>query len=389
MTIPSRLTPRPVRVGAIPLLVLVVALFAAACSASGATDVADAETSADAADTTDVADAETSADAADVAAGANGEATAAASSSVDTRVGDGDVPTADTACSPEHSGALIFLWHRLGSEHAAGSLTPSTPWGDGFYESASAQTAAYHYDLLAGAGADVALLSWWGTGDDGFSSHIDRAAEIYVQTAASDEHDISVAIFWEATSPRTLDADLARIAEFAASPSYLTIDGQPALFIYSRAWREIPDDTLAALTDDYFVVLEKFPRPDLIPATEGWTYWDIPWTDPDELDAKYDAVTGAGVSLAGFFMSGLDNSAPRAADEKPATVWPEGGPSPEWLRSQAEALCAHDPRIVVTPLNELGEHSAVEPTVEFGTAVYDEWVAISAELFGRSTGSAP
>ncbi|RMH75016.1 MAG: hypothetical protein D6683_11935, partial [Actinomyces sp.] len=62
---------------------------------------------------------------------------------------------ADAACSPEHSGALIFLWHRLGDEHAPGSLTPSTPWGDGFYESASDLTAAYHYDLLAGAGADV------------------------------------------------------------------------------------------------------------------------------------------------------------------------------------------------------------------------------------------
>ncbi len=309
------------------------------------------------------------------------------------------------ATTSRPAAVLVWAWYSSGKEYARGQLHSLDL---GLYDS---RDPAVHQDHIAkwkAAGINLVLLSWWGLPHGkGFKQHVHDAVQGYA--SALSDAQMSWAIFWEDTRPEDLEATLEQFSTWAAQPYYAHQGGKPLLFVYNRLYDTYPltDPLWGSLLESYHVVFDKVVEraiPEL-PKGAGYMYWDVPFTAESDVRRKYDLAKNNGEITRWFFVNhGFDNRGLFQPDETTCPgpnaggqVWPDGGSSPDWLRHQFNLALEYAPIGIIFPWNELGEHSAFEPTDPlfgnacggrgYGTTYYDLMKGLVEEFqaFGRQS----
>ncbi|RMG41439.1 MAG: hypothetical protein D6725_01360 [Planctomycetota bacterium] len=270
---------------------------------------------------------------------------------------------------------ICWMWHRRGRLQNTGATTSVL----GLYDSTDPRIQRAHIELWKQAGLTFAAGSWWGKGGDQWYQHIDAAFAGYLERCEG--LGFKICIYWEDVPGNNLDRTLRAIAQYAASPAYYKRHGLPVLFVYSRVYEKVGLDVLTALSDRYYLVLERPPVRKLPPELPLGCHWfGVPWTSPEHLLRQYNVVRdNPNWELFPLIYHGFDNTAAR----DPGTRWPAGGSSVEWFQKQLRLALSADPEHLMFPWNEMAEHSAFEPTVEFGRTYYDAMAKAVAEFINR------
>lgn len=312
--------------------------------------------------------------------------------------------SANSSAEP-YAAAWIACWFSEGRRYRPPlngpdrSLTPTrdgvTPW---LYGSADAATRERHLEILRSVDCNLALPSWWGTGGqsgDGFEPQVDQNVALYGETFTAAA--FPWAIFWDqanhtgknAATTRQLNADLRRLRQFASSPSYARVHGRPLLVVYRRVWREgLTAAQLGRIGREFTLIIDGHPRPSTLPPHHGYCLWSQPWMEEADVDQRYDAAADRQLPWLAWIFPGFDNRGSRGAEENGATVWPldepgfPDGPSTGWYEHEFANAMEHSPFMIGAVLNELSEHMAFEPTLEYGWTFTDK----TREIFRRFRG---
>lgn len=262
-------------------------------------------------------------------------------------------------------GTLVFLWYKQGREHANGQLRSLL----GLYDSTNPEAQEQHIAWWKEAGLNLVLLSWWGIRPTSFYGQIHDAAQGYITRL--EQHGMAWAIFWEDLAPAYEQETLAQLEEWTRYPHYYWREGKPVLFVYHRLYggRPLTETTFwEKLGKSYYLVLDKVPDGAIaaLPQGTGYTYWDVPFTAEGDLKRKYEAAqSNTKISRFFFVNHGFDN---RGIQGNKGVLWPKGvpgypdGSSPVWLQHQYCLAMLYSPNGIIFPFNELGEHTAFEPT---------------------------
>lgn len=139
---------------------------------------------------------------------------------------------ADSASADGH----LHHWGRVDRENRDIEQSEHFPTL-GPYDSYDRQIIDRHMRWAADAGIDTLIVSWWGHGD-----YTDGAMEPILE--AADEHGLRITAYYEGAPPdEAADSTASDIAglldKYADHPAWLTVDGQPVVFIYSRAVNQL------------------------------------------------------------------------------------------------------------------------------------------------------
>lgn len=267
---------------------------------------------------------------------------------------------------PKQAGVMVFLWHKGGQQHEPGSLVPTL----GLYDSDDADVQRKHVQLWKDAGISFVAGSWWGVSNNRWNQHVDDAFRGYLQRC--NEAGLQMCVYFEEI-PGGLQPNLERIREYAKSPGYYHLFGKPVLFVYDRVSRKLTQQQLLDLGKEFFCVYTG-PPVERVPEGLGFgAHWfKIPFIREDVLKDRYASVARRDDAvLFPLIYHGYDNSATRAAQKGGGKKWPPQGSNVQWFQHQLDLALAAHTRVLMFPWNELGEHSAFEPTKEFGTKYYD------------------
>lgn len=259
-------------------------------------------------------------------------------------------------------GVICYLWFLRGRMHGAGSLRSTL----GLYDSTDPEVQRAHIRLWKEAGVDFVAGSWWGLGESRFHQQIHQAAQGYLERCA--EEGMRWCIYLEEV-PGGLERNLEQVRKWTRSPAYYRWGERPVLFVYDRVYEQAPRSALLPYAKEFFLVLTS-PPVERLPADVGFGchWWKVPFIPEDFLRARYKAVLARkDLVLFPLVYHGFDNTAFAQEPKK----WPQRGSSLEWFRRQLDQALEHRPPVLMFSWNELGEHTAFEPTEEFGTRYYD------------------
>lgn len=251
--------------------------------------------------------------------------------------------------------------------HEPGSLVSQDL---GLYDSRNSSVHTDHISKWKASRINLVLLSWWGLAPSTFNQDIHEAVQGYASALRNAE--LPWAIFWEATRPQDLEETLALFSEWAAQPYYAHIEGKPLLFVYNRVYDTYPlnNPLWSKLLANYHIVFDKVIERAILdlPDGSGFTYWDVPFTSEVDLKRKYGLAADNDRITRWFFINhGFDNRGlfqPNVSTcPNEGVIWPSpNGSSPDWLRKQFDLAMSYAPTGIIFPWNEMGEHSAFEPT---------------------------
>ena len=246
--------------------------------------------------------------------------------------------------------AFYYPWYP--ENWTQGSIYPATrydPWL-GYYSDDLNSLALYqnHIAAMEYGHIQAGIASWWGQG-----SRTD--GRIGTMLAATHGTPFCWTLYYEPAvtgGPAQIAGDLAYIAaHYASDPSYLHVNGKPALFVYSRAEASCADAQTWVQTNNgqFYLNLQVFA---------GYRTCAV---QPDSWHQYGPAVAEdhqAGYSFSispGFFK--YDESTPRLA-RNTAT----------WQQNVADMVASNEPWQLITTFNEWLEGTAVENAVDWQTA---------------------
>ncbi len=257
---------------------------------------------------------------------------------------------APQAATPIVRAAFYYPWYPgAWTQHGVTPYTNYTP-SDGYYSSndptiIKQQIASMQYGHL-----DAGIISWWGQGSQ-------EDAVVPSDLAAADGTGFKWSLYYEPEgygdpSAAQIQSDLTYIkAKYAGNPNYLTIDGEPVIFVYAD-----PNDSCgmaqrwsqANAAEGFYTVLKVF---------SGYTSCGADasaWHQYAPAGAE-DHQQGYSFSVSpGFYKSG--EAAPRLARNVAA-----------WAQDVNDMVASKEPLQLVTTFNEWGEGSAVESAAQWAS----------------------
>ncbi|HET7900346.1 MAG TPA: DUF4082 domain-containing protein [Candidatus Nanopelagicales bacterium] len=286
-------------------------------------------------------------------------------------------PTA-TSTSPAYPGTgplratFYYPWFpEAWNQSGYNPFTDYTP-SAGFYDGSASSTLSRQIGDMQYAGLQAGIASWWGVG-----SRTDGRIPLLLAAARGTGFRWTLYYENEANASPTvaqISSDLDYIAaNYATDPSFLTIDGKPAIVVYGNGEDCTTADRWTQANNGRFhVILKVFSgyrtcasQPD------GWhQYGPASATDHQ---SGYSFVVSPG-----FWLKG--EAAPRLVRD-PA----------RFASDVATMVASHEPLQLVTTYNEWGEGTAVESAVEWASAsghgVYAD--ILRQHLVGDATTASP
>jgi len=265
------------------------------------------------------------------------------------------------------------------------------------YDSLDPDVIDLHIQQSVNAGIDAWIVSWWGDNTE-IRTICDRIAALQspLKIAAYYEKipGCSEQFCFELPGRERIAAastDITSLLEaLAHDPAWLTVEGEPVLFVYIRAmtqglflWDRIIQEIEAAypvfisgdasLTQLWPLVTPGFDQMHIYNPT-----WQMRYMGERTLryGAFCEAARSRGHSCALTVIPGYDDSALPSRD--PIVIDRENGAL--YQRLWATAVDADPDWILITSFNEWHEGSEIEPSLEFGDAYLSATTAL-AESF--------
>ncbi|HEX9779882.1 MAG TPA: hypothetical protein VGB20_01560 [bacterium] len=250
----------------------------------------------------------------------------------------------------------------------------------GHYDSRDPLVIRQHLQWAKYAGIDGWIVSWWGPG-----SFDDRVLRTMVR--AAEEAGVWLAVLIERQEPATreqLAKDLRYIADrYASSPSYLKLNGEPVVFLYSRVFTQGLTTLDARLAAEALrkqglpvALFGESLKPEAARLFDGIFTYNPVHLPPAELRRIYQEAAAvadeAGALFAATVVPGFDTRG--LAEPFGVTIERVGGRS---YRDMWELALEMQPDwVLVTSFNEWHEGTEIEPSLQYG----DQYLGITREF---------